>query len=585
MFALPRSSWDDYDRSLISEGGGVFPRTLKAIPLSPQVKALLGATEDTMTPAELMRAALLAEVDLLWNGGIGTYVKASYESHAEVGDKANDSIRVNGRDLRCRVVGEGGNLGLTQRGRVEYALAGGRVNTDAIDNSAGVDCSDHEVNIKILLGQVVAGGDMTEKQRNELLVEMTDEVAQLVLRDNYDQNVALGNARAQAPEMLPVHRRHLRRLEREGLVDRVVESLPDDKALDERAALGLGLTSPEFAVLLAWTKIGLTEDILASDVPEDPYLSHELHRYFPVPLRDRFSDQMHQHRLRREIISTVLVNKMVNHAGITFAHRMGEELASAAPDIVRAHTVASQVFGMPAFWDEVEALDNVVPTEVQTRVLLKGRQLVERATRWLLNTRRHPIDIAAAIQAFAPGTAVVTEHLVDLLGAEEAADVAAVASGYVAAGVPESLARRVAGFTAAYSALDVVEVARTTGHPVNEVAALYFALDGVLQLGHLKDQVLALPRDDRWQTLARAALRDDLYAAQAALTAHVLEGTEAGEPGKRIAAWTEQNAAAVSRATQVLDDIVAGDVYDVATLSVALRQIRGITLTSASEEQ
>ncbi|HUR13759.1 MAG TPA: NAD-glutamate dehydrogenase [Mycobacteriales bacterium] len=584
LFALPRSSWADYDPELLSPGGGVFPRSAKSVPLSPQVQAALGVSADALTPAELMRAVLLAPVDLLWNGGIGTYVKASHESHGEVGDKANDAIRVNGVDLQCRVVGEGGNLGLTQEGRIEYALAGGRVNTDAIDNSAGVDCSDHEVNIKILLGQVVANGDMTSEQRNELLSAMTAEVAALVLRDNYEQNIALGNARAQAPEMLPVHRRHLAHLEKAGLFDRAVESLPDEAELETRAGAGGGLTSPEFAVLLAWTKIGLTEEILASDVPEDPYLGHELERYFPEPLRERFRAEMENHRLRREIIATVVVNKMVNHAGITFAHRMAEEVAAPAPDIVRAHTVATQVFSMPGFWREVEALDNVVPTDVQTAVLLKGRQLVERATRWLLTTRRHPIDIAATVQAFAPGAALVTAKLPGLLGERRAAELQEVAARYAADGVPEELALQVAGFPAAYSALDVVEVAGAADHPVEEVAALYFALDGLLELGKLRERVVALPRNDRWQTLARAALRDDLNAAQAALTAHVLATTESGEPDKRIAAWVELHSAAVGRAAQVLADIVAGEVYDVATLSVALRQVRGLTQTSTTGE-
>jgi glutamate dehydrogenase len=584
LFELPRSSWDDYDKSLISEGGGVFARTLKSIPLSPQVQRALGVSDDAMTPAELMRAILLAPVDLLWNGGIGTYVKAASESNGEVGDKANDAIRVNGTGLRCRVVGEGGNLGLTQAGRIEYALQGGRVNTDAIDNSAGVDCSDHEVNIKILLGQVVASGDLTVPQRDELLHQMTDEVADLVLRDNYEQNVALGNARAQAPEMLPVYRRYLTRLEKSGLVDRALERLPDDKELEARASTGGGLTSPEFAVVLAWTKIGLTQEILDSDVPEDPHLSHELERYFPRPLRERFRDQMEQHRLRREIIATVLVNKMVNRAGITFAHRMAEEVAVPASDIVRAHTVATDVFAMPGFWREVEALDNKVPTEVQTRMLLKGRQLVERATRWLLTNRRSPLDIAATVRAFAPGAETVVAALPQLLGQKEAEALQQIAAGYRSEGVPEELALRVAGFGAAYSALDVVEVAGATGRPVDEVAGVFFALDNVLELGLLRDRVLALPRTTRWQTLARAALRDDLNASQAALTASVLTTTEEGEPEKRIDAWLELNTSAVARAAQVLEDIVAGEVYDVATLSVALRQLRGLTQTSTAGE-
>jgi glutamate dehydrogenase len=584
LFDLPRSSWDDYDKTLLSTGGGVFPRTAKSIPLSAAIRDVLGIEAEALTPAELMKAILRAPVDLLWNGGIGTYVKAATETHAEVGDKANDSIRVDGSALRCKVVGEGGNLGLTQRGRVEFALCGGHVNTDAIDNSAGVDTSDHEVNIKILLGQVVAADDMTEKQRNTLLAEMTDEVAHLVLRDNIEQNVAVGNARAQAPEMLPVYRRYMQTLEREGRLDRALEFLPDDALLDDRAAAGTGLTSPEFAVLLAYTKIGLTEEILDSDVPEDPYLSHELERYFPLPLRERFRDQMATHRLRREIIATVLVNRMVNNAGITFAHRMGEEIASPATDIVRAHTVASEAFAMPGFWREVEALDNLVPTAVQTAMLLRGRQLVERATRWLLNTRRHPIDIAATVRTFAPGVAAVSDELPQLLAGPAREALREATEAYVLAGVPDQLAARVAGFVAAYSALDIVEVVGSTGRPVEEVAPVYFAMDGVLELGRIRERITALPRTDRWQTLARAALRDDLYAAQAALTAEVLATTDPGEPDKRLAAWAELNAAGVNRAGKVLDDIVEGEVYDVATLSVALRQIRGLTQTSTTGE-
>jgi glutamate dehydrogenase len=584
LFDLPRSSWDDYDKSLLSEGGGVFPRTAKAIPLSPQARAVLGVEAQTMTPQELMRAILLAPVDLLWNGGIGTYVKATTETHSEVGDKANDAIRVNGAELRCRVVGEGGNLGLTQRSRVEYALAGGRINTDAIDNSAGVDTSDHEVNIKILLGQAVAAGTLTVRQRDELLASMTDEVAALVLRDNYEQNVALGNARAQSQPMLSVHRRYLTSLERSGHLDRALEFLPDNAALDARAARGSGLTGPEFAVLLAYTKIGLTHDILASEVPEDPSLGQELERYFPAPLRERFRTEMATHRLRREIIATCLANRMVNHAGITFAYRMGEELASPAPDVVRAHTVASQVLDMPRLWQQVEELDNVVPTAVQTALLLEGRRLVERASRWLLTRRRQPLDIAVTVSAFAPGTAVVTEQLPELLTGEAASALRATAERYTDAGVPADLALRVAGFPWAFSALDVVEVASATGHPVVEVARIYFALDGLLDMGRIRQRIVALPREDRWQTLARAALRDDLYAAQAALAAEVLTTTGDQEPGSRVATWTERNATAVGRAAQVLADIASGETYDVATLSVALRQIRGLAQTSTTGE-
>ncbi len=583
LFDLPRSSWDDYDTSLISAGGGVFPRTAKSIPVSAEAAARLGIEPGPRTPAELMKAILLAPVDLLWNGGIGTYVKATTETHADAGDKANDAIRVDGAALRCRVVGEGGNLGCTQKGRVEYALAGGRINTDAIDNSAGVDTSDHEVNIKILLGQVVAAGELTLPQRNALLAEMTDEVADLVLRDNYEQNIALGNARAQANDMLPVYARYITRLEREGDIDRALAVLPDQVEITRRDTAGQGLTSPEFAVVLAHTKIGLTADLLDSDLPEDPYLSRELVNYFPSALRGRFAERMAAHPLRREIVTTVVVNSMVNHAGVTFVYRMAEETASAAADITRAHTVAREVFDMPAFLAEVEALDNVVATSVQTSMLLEGRKLMERATRWLLHNRRSPLDIAATIAAFAPGVAEVIAGLDEMVVGAERDGLVVQSALLTQAGVPESLAHRVAGFPSAYGALDIVDVASRLGVPVSEVAAVYFALDDRLELHRLRAGVLALPRDDRWQTLARAALRDELYAAHAALTTDVLAATDTGDAEKRIGAWAELNSASVGRATLLLSDIVASETFDLATLSVALRQIRGLAAAKSEE--
>ncbi len=583
LFDLPRSSWDDYDRSLISAGGGVFPRTAKSIPISPKVAAVLGLSASALNPAELMHAVLLAPVDLLWNGGIGTYVKAASENHADAGDRTNDAIRVDGRQLRCKVVGEGGNLGLTQRGRIEYALAGGRVNNDAIDNSAGVDTSDHEVNIKILLGQVIAAGALTRTQRDALLHEMTDEVAAHVLRDNYEQNAALGNARFQAHDMVPVYARYIARMERDGHVDRALAVLPDDAEIARRDAASIGLTSPEFAVVLAHTKIALTAELLESDVPEDAFLGHELAQYFPTPLRTRFAREMADHPLRREIIATVVVNGMVNHAGITFVYRMAEETSSSTADIVRAHTAAREVFAMPSFVAEVEMLDDKVPTVVQTAMLLEGRKLMERATRWLLHSRRSPLDIAAAIAGFRPGVAEVTASLPALaVGAELDAMVVQTAQ-LQQAGVPDQTAHRVAGFAAAYGALDIVDVAVRGEMPVTEVARVYFALDDRLALHRLRAGVLALPRDDRWQTLARAALRDDLYAAHAELATDVLTSTESGEPDERIALWCAHNAVAVGRATQVLADITAAENFDLATLSVALRQVRSLAKSRVTQ--
>ena len=405
MFDLPRSSWDDYDRSLISEGGGIFARTLKSIPISPQVRAALGLGDSVtaMSPAELMKAILLAPVDLLWNGGIGTYVKAKSESNTEVGDKANDAIRVNGAHLRCKVVGEGGNLGFTQAGRVEFARAGGHIYTDFIDNSAGVDCSDHEVNIKILLGTGV-------EDRDALLASMTDEVADLVLQDNYQQATTLGSSRAQSLSLLPVHRRLITELERAGKVNRALESLPTDEELVVRGEAGEGLCAPEFAVLLAYTKIVLEEEIVASDLPDEAWTNQTLVDYFPTPLRG-MTQQMAAHPLRREIFTTVLVNEIVNRGGITFVHRAVEETGATAADVLRAYAVVRDVFDLPALWAAVEATDNVISTEAQTAVYLKARRLLDRAVRWLLQNRRSPMDVAGEIATLRPGVEALLPHL------------------------------------------------------------------------------------------------------------------------------------------------------------------------------
>ena len=403
LFELPRSSWEDYDQSLISEGGGVFARTLKSIPISPQVAAVLALPDGTtaLTPQELMRAVLKAPVDLLWNGGIGTYVKASTESNSNVGDKANDAIRIDGSDLRVKVVGEGGNLGFTQLGRVEASRNGVRINTDAIDNSAGVDTSDHEVNIKILLDSVVRSGDLTQKQRNELLAEMTDDVAAHVLEHNYGQNVLLSNARAQTHSMLPVHKRFIRHLERRGELDRQLEFLPSDAELDRRDAAGGGLTSPEFAVLVAYSKMVLADDLLDSALPDEPYFQRVLKAYFPKGVVDRYEDRLESHPLRREIITTVVVNQIINRGGITFGFRAMEETGATPVEIARAHTVAREVFALDAFWEKVSELDNRVPVRAQAALYLESRRLLDRATRWLLQSRRSLLEVETEIEHFA----------------------------------------------------------------------------------------------------------------------------------------------------------------------------------------
>ncbi|GAA2623022.1 NAD-glutamate dehydrogenase [Actinomadura fulvescens] len=583
MFALPRSSWADYNTELLSRGGGIFPRTLKSIKLTPEIRAVLGIPGDVlaMTPFELIHAALRAPVDLLWNGGIGTYVKATVENNADVGDKANDPVRVDGSDLRCKVIGEGGNLGLTQLGRIEFARAGGLVNTDFIDNSAGVDTSDHEVNIKILLDQVVRDGELTGKQRDNLLYGMTDEVADLVLRDNYAQNVTLAAARAQAPSMLHVHARYMRKVERAGRLKRRLEFLPDDKALAERRQSGRGLTGPEFSVLLAYSKLTLDEDLVASDLPDDPYLRSWLVDYFPTPLRDRFRDYMDRHPLRREIITTTVVNDLVNNSGITFMFRMNEETGASPQDVARAYLVAREVFDMPRFWQSVEAMSYQVDESTQIAMLLEGRKLTERGARWLLHNRRPPFDIRDSIDFFAAGAYTLGAQLPKLLVGLDLAGFEQRRDGFAGRGVPDELAERAAMMVPAYSTFDLVSVAHETGRAVEEVAEVYFDLADRLQLSRLRERIIALPRDDRWRSMARSALRDDLYAAHAALTRDVLVASMPGaQPEERLANWVQKNQTAVLRAQQTLTEIWESDSFDLATLSVALGSIR--TLVTAS---
>ena len=581
LFDLPRSSWSDYSQRAISDGGGVFARTAKSIPISAQVKNALGIDADELTPSELIRELLCANVDLIWNGGIGTYVKASHETHADAGDKTNDAVRVDGGALRCRVVGEGGNLGFTQRGRIEYALTGGRVNTDAIDNVAGVNCSDHEVNIKILLDAVVAAGDMTEKQRNELLHEMTDSVGERVLYGSYTQTQAMSLALAQAASMVDVHQRMVRYLEQNAHLNRELEFLPSDDTIAERKHAHLGFVAPELAVLMAYCKIRLYSQLLDSDLPEDPYLAHDLERYFPTPLPERFGAQMRGHRLRREIVATVVANQLVDRAGTTFAFRLHEETGAGAATLARAYASAREVFGMQEFWERVEALDNHVDARTQIEMLIDGRRLVERSTRWLVRARQRSIDIAATVSQFAPGAAMLARSLPELLDEGDRALWEAKVDKLQAAGVPAELADRVAGMPSWFPALDIVEVSEATGQSIDAVTEVYFRLGGRLQLNWLRDRIAELPRVNRWQALARSALRDDLYSLHRALTQEVLRTApaRAGESAGAdtdIDAWTGANAGAVERCRAMLGDIRATRTYDLTTLPVALCEVRNL---------
>ncbi|WP_328782323.1 NAD-glutamate dehydrogenase [Streptomyces canus] len=577
VFELPRSSWADYNTELISAGGGIFPRTAKSIQVNAHIREALGIEDKVtkMTPADLMKAILKAPVDLLWNGGIGTYVKASTETHADVGDKANDPIRVDGADLRVRVVGEGGNLGLTQLGRIEFALHGGKINTDAIDNSAGVDTSDHEVNIKILLNGLVTEGDMTVKQRNKLLAEMTDEVGHLVLRNNYAQNTAIANALAQSKDMLHAQQRFMRHLVREGHLDRALEFLPTDRQIRERLGAAQGLTSPETAVLLAYTKITVAEELLHTSLPDDPYLHGLLHTYFPAALREKFPEHIDNHPLHREITTTVLVNDTVNTGGTTYLHRLREETGASLEEIVRAQTVARAIFRSGVVWDGVESLDNQVEAAVLTRIRLHSRRLVERGTRWLLNNRPQPLQLAETVEFFGDRVEQVWSQLPKLLRGADLEWYQKIYDELTGAGVPDELATRVAGFSSAFPTLDIVSVGDRMGRDPMDVAEVYYDLADRLHITQLMDRIIELPRADRWQSMARASIREDLYAAHSALTADVLAvGNGTSTPEQRFKAWEEKNAPILSRARTTLDEIQGSDAFDLANLSVAMRTMR-----------
>ncbi len=576
LFELPRSSWDDYDRSLLSPGGGIHDRSAKSIDLTPEAAEVLGTEPGLHTPEELIATVLRAPVDLLWNGGIGTYVKGSAESHAEVGDKANDRIRVDAADLRCAVIGEGGNLGFTQLARVEFAGAGGRVFTDAIDNSAGVDCSDHEVNIKVLLDQVVAEGDLTVKHRNELLEEMTDEVAALVLDHNDRQAIALSAARIDAPSLADVHGRYLDDLEGQGLIDRTLEALPDHDELAERRLAGKGLTTPELAVLSAYTKNLLSEQLLASEVPDDPSLVPLLVGYFPEPVRERYGDKIDTHQLRREIVANRLANRVVDRAGVTMVYRLGQETSVPAAELVAAHHAAWEVFGLESVVGETNGLEGTLDVDEHLAIHLACRQLAERATRLLVRNRPAPFDPGPAIAELGEPVAATMARLADdLVGADRLAFEQHV-NRLVAAGAPEGLAARVASLNSAVAALDIVAVAAESSEPLAEVSAAHFAIADRLDLTWLRDHILALPRDTQWSTLARLTLRTDLYTDHRELTALMMASTEAGtDPVARLDAWVDQHRADVDRFRQTMVAIKS-TTADVTTLLVASREVRNL---------
>ncbi len=593
LFALQRSSWADYNRSRISAGGGVWPRTAKSIPVSEPMRAALGLPDgvESLSPVELIRGVLLAPVDLLFNGGIGTYVKASTESALDAGDKANDAVRVDGRDLRARVVAEGGNLGLTQRGRIEYALSGGRVNTDAIDNSAGVDTSDHEVNIKIALNRAVDDGELDVPGRARLLGEMTDEVAAAVLSDNHAQNATLAVESTSARSLLDAHERFLRALERSGRLVRSVEALPDERALVERRRDGQALTSPELSVLLAYAKLDTGEVVLRSELPDDPALEGLLTGYFPAQIRERFPQAITGHPLRREIVATALTNRAVNIAGVTGLFRLVQETGVPLARVVLAHAVARAVFDVDRMWDAVRPLDNQVAAATQVELRTEATRLAERAARWLLRQPELAAETAPSLadvrDRFVAPVAEVRAGLPGWLLGNEAAAYASRATRLQQAGVPAELAAEVAAAPLLPAALDLAVVTERTGAPVALAGQVMQSVAERLGLAPLRELVIALPRDRRWPSMARASLRDDLAMEQAALTEDVLSlrKSDSEAPDALVAAWARRWNATQARAAAQLADIAAGDRQELAELLVAVLTLRGLRRRRTARRQ
>lgn len=580
LFNLPRSTWDDYNREAISKGGGVYARSLKAIMLTPEVKNLLGVNKDVMIPNDLIKAIMRAPVDLIWNGGIGTFVKAISESNSDVGDRGNDGIRINSTELRARVVCEGGNLGLTQLARVEYELSGGKINTDFIDNSAGVDCSDHEVNIKILLNAVVAQGAMTLNERNELLVRMTDEVARLVLQDNYHQNLAISLASYQSPMHIGLYMSYIEILEEKKKINRALEFLPENKVLLERKAAGTGLTRPELAILFAYSKIVLDSKIRKSELMNDPYFSQYVKNAFPTPLKKDYTDYLEKHHLRTEIISTQISNQLVSEMGIGFVYQMQDETSASTSSIVRAYAIAREIFHLAEMYAEIESLDYKVETTLQYRMFHQSVRLVRSATRWLLRIRREKYNIIETIADFSPHVEALMKQLPKLLLGGEKASLEERRDTLIAANVPPDTALRIAKISPLFHSLNIIEAMRGKDTDIFSVAKIYFTLLEQLELNWFKDRIDEYPIDTRWTVLAKSAYKSDLDKIQRDLTINVLNmQVDKKNVDENIEAWFEKNKALIHRWKNVLSDLRRSDKLDFTILSVAIRELSNLTTT------
>jgi len=572
LFALPRSSWDDYDKALISAGGGIWPRSAKSIELSDEARSALGIEAKRLTPNELMNAILKAPVDLLWNGGIGTYVKASTQSHPEVGDRANDGVRVNGRELRCKVIGEGGNLGCTQLGRIEAALNGVRLNTDAIDNAGGVHSSDREVNIKIPLNALMRSGALSREVRDPLLATMTDDIARFVLRDSYVQSMAVSLLEATAAPRLDEHAELIRTLEREGLLNRAVEFLPDEEAIKERQRQGRGLTRPELAVLLAYSKMSLFEATLKSDMPDDPFFLRDLLANFPEPLVERYTPELRNHQLKREIIATILSNAVANRMGVSFAHRLAEDHGHDRGEVLKAYATAHEIFGGDQYWREIEALDGALPAATQYRLIGFAAGLLKHATGWLVMSGFARQPVLVSVDRFAAAIRELETLLPGVLPPSYLEEWHRTVTQLGAQNVPAGLARRLAATRVLGAAMDITELALEAKVTLAAAADVYFATAERFRLLWLYGAINNLQVQGKWHALARQNLRDDLFHLHRLLAARILK--HPGDATQRLEAWVAQHAEAIRFAERRIADLSTAGAVDFERLVVAVRELR-----------
>ena len=588
LFDTPRSSWADYSPDLISRGGGVFDRSSKSVPLTPEIRAALDIAPNTqrLTPAELIRAILTAPVDLLWNGGIGTYAKSDTETHADVGDKSNDDVRVNASELRCRVVGEGGNLGFTQLARIDYSLAGGRINTDAVDNSAGVNCSDHEVNIKIVLDALVDDDRLSDTQRSNLLAAMTESVADLVLTDNHAHNELMGVARTESLALATTYRRLVTALENEAGLDRAVETLPTDKEIAKRIErTGIALTSPELCTVMAYTKLLIKSELLADDTIDDPHFDSMLSDYFPTRLSEgecagAVAAAIAAHPLRREIVATQLANRIVDIAGITFVQRLREETGATTSDAARAFATVTELFDLHSIWRRIEISGH--PTEVTDELVTEARRVIDRATRWLLTNRPQPLQISTSVRRFAPAIAELRANVPHWQQDYDRANVAERTADVLAGGARPDLVDDVYGLLDLFCLLDIVEIGHVTDDSRESIGEMYFLAKDRTQVSRVLMEVSGLRRDDQWNALARLALREELYASTRSLTIDILSTTDsATDVATRFVEWEQVNATRLQRSHSMLAKLDQRQSFDLATLSVAARYIRRMVSQAA----